>query len=120
MPYITTEEVSMIRKAIKANIKNAKFSIKKEHYSGVKISILESSIDFTGVTQYSQSPDIAKRLWGVDDEKTVFITRLFDVIDSVSPEKIISEDGDYGSVPNYYRIIQVGRWDKPFKLNLAA
>ena len=120
MPYITTEEVAMIRKAIKANIKNAKFSITKEHYSGVRVCILESSVDFTGVDNYSQSPDIAKRLWGIDDEKTVFITRLFDVIDSAAPEKITSHDGDYGSIPNYYRTIQVGQWDRPFKLNLAA
>ena len=116
MAYITTEQVTAIRKAIKAKIKNAKFSITKENYSGVRICILESNVDFTGIAQYSQSPDIAKRMWGDEDKKTVFITKLFEVINSACPEKIISVDADYGNIPNYYQTIQVGKWDKPFKL----
>ena len=28
--------------------------------------------------------------------------------------EIVSEDGDYGSIPNFYTHLEIGRWDKPF------
>jgi len=30
--------------------------------------------------------------------------------------KIVSEDSDYGSIPNYYINLSVGNWDKPFEV----
>lgn len=117
MPYITNEEVAAIRKAVKDNFKGSKFSIVKENNSAVRVSILQSSIDFLAIEPncgYSMTEYLANKVFGADSEAANYIKRLFAVIDEAHPEKEITYDYDYGSVPNYYLDVQIGKWDRSY------
>ena len=47
MAYISTNEIKEIRKSLKEKFgKNIKFSVTRDHYTGVRISLMEGVIDF--------------------------------------------------------------------------
>ena len=47
MTYISTNEVKEIRKSLKEKFgKNIKFSVTRDHYNGVRVSLMEGVIDF--------------------------------------------------------------------------
>jgi len=47
MAYISTEEVKAVRVALKESFKNKiKFSVRREHYSSLNVSILSGEINF--------------------------------------------------------------------------
>jgi hypothetical protein len=113
MPYITTETVAMIRKTIKKNFPNVKFSITKEHYSGLNVKIMESTMDFNKCPKEGWE-HLPERMWGYNPESTEFLQKLEDIIQGCHAQKEVVYDGDYGSVPNYYLNIGIGKWDKPY------
>jgi len=116
MPYITTEEVKAIRQAIKKAFPGYKFSITKEHYSGINISVLSGPIDF-GKDYMPINNYHYERYYG--QEQVEFLKKVFETIYSVKEKKIISEDGDYGSIPNYYLNVSIGSWCKEYTQKAA-
>ena len=49
MAYISTNEVKEVRKALKEKFgKNIKFSVTRDHYTGISVSIMEGVMDFYG------------------------------------------------------------------------
>lgn len=122
MPYIKTEQVKEIRIALKNEFPNVKFSVVRQHHSTVVVSILESSINF----------DIRNGDWDsvntfyIDEhyadniEAKNFLNRIHEIINATYEQKELVYDGDYGSVPNYYIDINIGKWDKPYILKKAA
>ena len=118
MPYITSETVKDKRNQIKKAFPKFKFSITKEHYSGINVAILEAPFNMLteenirGHEQvnhycierhYEDYPKIKKVLM-----------KIYDIMSE--GRRIISEDGDYGSIPNFYTNLSIGKWDKPFKI----
>lgn len=112
MPYITTEQISEKRKAIKTAFPKWKFSITRRHYSTMDVVILEADIKLTEknnesvnhfyiADNYKDKPEVAKVL-----QEIVDIMR--------GGNYIVSEDGDYGSIPKFYTNLSIGKWDKPF------
>lgn len=103
MAYITTEQVAEIRKEIKAAFpKSFKFSITKEHYSVVKVSLMESPLNFDK-TQYYQHPKGHKTILRIIKE--IVNKNNFDHSDSMT---------DYHHV-GYYSYIYLGKWDKAYQ-----
>ena len=120
MPYISNEEVTKKRKAIKAAFPNWKFSITKEHYTSIHVAILEADIELMsheemiehrGYVQvnhyyihehYADRPEIMKALQDIADIMK-------------EGKKESSFDGDYGSIPNFYVNLRIGEYSKPFK-----
>lgn len=47
MPYITNEQMTEKRNAIKKAFPNWKFSITREHYSTIRVAIMEAPIELT-------------------------------------------------------------------------
>lgn len=122
MPYISTEQVKLVRNALKKEFPKVKFSITRENYSTICVSILESSIDF------DISPRDYKRVneYRIDEDYTGneqaknILNRVYEIINITHEQKELVYDGDYGSVPNYYIDINIGKWNRPYVLKLAA
>jgi hypothetical protein len=115
MPYIATETVKMIRNRIKKEFPNVKFSITKEHYSTLNVCVLQSHMDFTKQPLHGQG-HYPENLWKYNEESEKFLEKLEALINSCHEQKEIVYDYDYGSVPNYYLNIHIGKWDKPYVL----
>lgn len=120
MPCITTERVAEIRAQIKKEFPTSggwKFSITREHYSSINVSILSAPFNLLPNSErqheqvnhyyinehYKNNPavkDVLLRLYAIMNEGN----------------RTISEDGDYGSIPAFYCNISIGQYDKPFQV----
>ncbi len=105
MPYISTERVSEIRKQLKATFPDVKFSVRRRHYSTVSISIMKSPYSWPE-NPLNLNPFYLERY-----EHSEFLQQVHDIANAGN--RIVSEDGDYGSIPKFYLDIQIGKWDKP-------
>jgi hypothetical protein len=112
MPYIDKTKVAEIRKDLKSTFPNFKFSVTRSDYSGVRIAILAGDIDFGTEYQQVNHHHINSLYQG---EVRQFLKLIADF--AKKDQKVLVEDGDYGTVPNYYVNISVGDWDKPYKFN---
>ena len=135
MAYITTEEVRAIRNALKVKFPNTKFSVRKNNYSMVDVSILSSNIDFTNVlftsTWGDEEPEpvdnIQINTYHCDEKHYGEFTELFSsIIDVMKTAPATVEGGrewfdksdsmtDYFHTA-YYMSLSVGKWDKPYKM----
>jgi hypothetical protein len=128
MPYISAEQVKSVRVALKKEFPNVKFFVTKEHCTSLHVAIMESNIDFTARDtrngEYYQAKELShfwiEESFRENEPAKVFLLKLLEVIFKLQPIRIVSEDGDYGSIPNYYLNIRIGKWDKPYLLKQAA
>ena len=118
MPYITTEEVKEIRKAIRAALPEFKVSVRREHHSSVIVTLLEGPIDF-GDERHVNHFHYRKHYEGQPEAIAVF-DKIMGVFEAVKKPEVAFVDSDYGSVPNYYQKIQIGEWDRPYQVREKA
>lgn len=117
MPYITTERVSEIRNNLKKEFPNFKFSIRKENHSSVNVDILEAP--FNMLRDETKTYETVNHFYINDtfkdfpEAKEVLI-RINEIMNATNG--VFVEDGDYGTVPNYYTNLSIGSYDKPFKV----
>lgn len=109
MSYISSEQVKEIRTTLKKQFPKTKFSITRQHYSGVKISILASDIDF-GV-DYKQVNEFYIKENYSGNQKDV-LSKIYEI---ASNGTTFYETGDYGTQPSHYVWISIGEWNKPFE-----
>lgn len=122
MPYISTEEVKQIRQKLKEVFPNIKFSVKREHYCSVHISIMKSHIDFFAEARsfdkernYMQINHYSIASVFSGEQKDVLM-KIYEIVKSFQNPNHFHEDGDYGTVPPFYIHINVGQWNKPYQL----
>jgi len=113
MPYIEVSKVAEIRNELKKQLPGFKFSVTRKHFTSINVSIIAGSVDFgkpyEQVNQYYIKDNYK--------DKPAIMQVLLKVNEICSKdERIEFVDSDYGSVPNYYIHISVGRWDKPYQL----
>ena len=113
MPYITTENVKMIRNRIKKEFPNIKFSVTRRHYSEVVVAIMESDIDF-GTTHQQINEFYIERNWEHNPVAKELLLKVMEIVETTHEQKELVYDQDYGSVPNYYISIQIGKWDREY------
>ena len=114
MPFISSEDVAAIRKGIKRALPDYTFSIRKHHHSTVDIAILSGPIvgvDHVNVHWYKEHLRADK---DNRPDAMAAIDAILAEIFKVKQCHIVSEDGDYGSIPNFYYDVSFGRWDKPY------
>ncbi len=111
MPYISTEDVTKKRKAIKAAFPTWKFSITREHYTSLNVSILEADLLLTDKPNESVNHFYIQDHY-VNSEIQTALQTIADIM--TAGTKIVSEDIDYGSIPNFYTNLSIGKWNKPF------
>lgn len=109
MPYISTEQVAKMRAELKKELPAFKMSVKREHYSMVDVSLLSGPVDFGASHQQVNEFHIASHYQG---EPQRILLKIAEILQKDC--SITHEDADYGSVPNYYISISIGRWDKPY------
>lgn len=117
MPYITTEQVKEKRNLLKKALPNFKLSVTRDNYSSINVAIMEGGLDLMGDSKrdyesvnhfhiesnYKDKPEVKKVLQTIYD-----IAR--------ESQREITYDGDYGSVPNFYVNITIGKWDRPYQI----
>lgn len=113
MPYINAEEVKKIRQSLKEALPKFKFSVVKDGYSAVRIAIMQGPVAFGAndrqVNQYHY------RNHDYTPEQMKVLDKIMEAISNAHPRVIESEDADYGSIPNYYLTLSIGKWNKPYK-----
>ncbi len=114
MPYIRKEEVQAIRQALKANpkLKEFKLSVVCRHHCSVTVAIMKGP-DLGTTKEYINKYHYKNQ---VEFPKLVeVIEAIQDTILTAHPQRTVSEDGDYGSIPNYYDIT-LGKWDQEYQV----
>lgn len=115
MPYISTEAVAVIRKELKETFPNLKFSVVRKDGMCIYISIMSGDVDFLinnlDVNNYKNW--LNKKLYKneIDQSKVDEINKLLlTIIENIANANngTESEDGDYGTIPNYYVRISIG------------
>ncbi|MDH5723387.1 MAG: hypothetical protein OEY94_08720 [Alphaproteobacteria bacterium] len=113
MPYISSENVKKIRDALKKALPDFKLSVTRRHHSSVDVALMAGPVDFgcnnDGVNRFYYKRDYADNPAAIK----VFDT-IMQVMNERCKQKELVYDSDYGSVPNYYQNIQIGKWNKPY------
>lgn len=112
MAYISNEEMKVKRDAIKKAFPKWKFSITRRHHSTIKVEILEADIKLTDKANESVNHFYVKDHYKDKPEVCEALETIVNIM--TEGKKIVSEDGDYGSIPNFYVSLSIGQWDKPF------
>jgi hypothetical protein len=139
MAYIDTKDVKAIREALKAEFgKDFKFSVTRDHYSGVRIAIMSGVANFYD-GELDTTDKYSGRVYEFDGYAQInhyhlhhygAYQTLLEKISEIAHtapglaggKKYFCEDdvmSDYFSRA-YYVNIHVGRWDKPYEINLEG
>ena len=135
MAYISTEEVAAIRKQLKAEMPEYKFSVKKCHHSSVTVAFMkgpaweefQSRDRYTGEMKDDAMGDHEQlnHRWATDfyGEKNGAIIEKVEKIIKTAPATV--ENGrewfdESDSMSDYfhtafYMSIHIGAWDKPYQ-----
>jgi len=112
MPHITNETVTKKRKEIKKAFPNWKFSITKRHHSTLCVDILEADIKLTEQDNQAVNHYYIKDHFQKQPEVRDALQKIANIM--LEGEKVISHDGDYGNIPNFYVSLGIGQWNRPF------
>lgn len=119
MPYITTEEVREKRQKIKKALPKYKVSIRKEHHSSIRVNILSGPIQLLSEDRLDRGEEgvnhfYYKEHYAEEPEKLKVISTIIDILKD--NQRIVSVDGDYGNIPNFYISLTIGQWDKGYEV----
>lgn len=110
MPFITSESVKEKREALKKALPNFKLSVTKRHHSTIDVAIMEGPLELASDRVNINHFYIEE--CGLSSEWIEVLLTIKKIINSGN--RIICEDGDYGSIPSFYIGIEIGKWDKPY------
>jgi hypothetical protein len=116
MPFISTEEVARKRNELKKEFPNYKFSVTRNN-STINVVVIESPIELR--IKHTDSDEQVNVFWIEDTYKEYpEILKVLQKIYSIINDKngVLVEDGDYGTVPNFFTSISIGSFDKPFSV----
>ena len=139
MAYIETTDVKAIREALKAEFgKDFKFSVTREHFSSVRISVMsgvenfyDGSMDSTDkysgrINTFTGNEQINHYHLHFYGKHEALFTKISEIAHTApglaGGKKYFCEDDamtDYFSRA-YYVSINVGKWDKPYEINLEG
>jgi hypothetical protein len=125
MAYITSEEIKTKRQEIKKEFpakEGWKFSITREHNSGIRIIVVEAPIDLMANVQDS---DYAQVHGGVGSDDKRFSPEARKALNRIYE---IANEGNFDNsdaMTDYFHVgfyvwFSVGAWDKPFTHNKKA
>ena len=115
MPFITKEQVSKIRKELNSTFHNLKFSVVRRDYMCVDIAIMSGDVDFHANNDLNR---VDKSVLQQYPELAEILSKVEKIANDGNGVEVV--DGDYGTVPNYYVRVEVGRWDKPYVYNVKV
>lgn len=114
MPYITTERVKEVRNQLKKEFPKIKFSVTREHYSGIRIVVRSAPFNMlTNGKNYEQVNEFyIKENYKDNPLVRDTLLRIKEIANTGNGELVY--DSDYGSVPRFYVWINIGEFDRPF------
>lgn len=114
MAYISKEQVSAKRKALKAALPQFKFSVRNRNHSQICVTILEGPIE---MTQDPRGHEQVNHFWiNSHYEDKPEVKHVLNTISDIckADQREVVYDGDYGSIPNFYVSISIGDWERPY------
>jgi len=106
----TKEKVAAIRTELNNEFPEVKFSVRKKDYNGVSIDILSAPYalideDYEQVNHYY-----------VNEHYEGKAKEVLSKVCEIAQKQVggYRETSDYGSQPDFYINVSVGRWNKPF------
>lgn len=112
----TKDKARNLRQQLKKEFPNIKFSITSD-YLKITVAIMKAPINFLEGsnrvnTGYDQINHYVIDKYPLSEEAKSVLRRIKELLFDEQEEVVY--DGDYGSVPNYYGRIEIGKWDRPF------
>jgi len=114
MPYITSQEVAQKRAEIKKRFPQYKFSIVRQHYSTLSVTILSGPMELLqdGETYQQVNHFYIESNYSDRPEVRDLLLEILSIMKrGIGPSYF---DSDYGFIPDYYTHISIGQWDKPY------
>lgn len=117
MPHMSAKRTAEIRAELKKEFPDFKFSIRTRHHSTICVSVLEAPFNMLmNTTRENESVNyfhISDHYENCPKIKEVLL-KIYSIMNDGN--YTVSVDGDYGNIPSFYVDLQVGEWDKPFKI----
>jgi len=121
MPYITKERVAEVREQLKKEFptkKGWKLSVIRDGHSTIRVTVMQAPFDL--IPDMADKRKCTVNTFYIEDhykacpEAVRVLKRINEIADAGN--EITSHDSDYGAVSRFYVDIQIGEWDKPFKV----
>ena len=128
MAYITTEDVKAIREELKAAFPAMRFSVRRDHYSAVIVSIMKgpkeletlfADDEYSVKSRYQQLNHFHPHMYGEHED---LITKISEITHNAPGRAGGSEYFDKSdSMTDYFHTafyvnIHIGKWNKPFEV----
>lgn len=116
MAYITTSEVAQIRAALKLHFPHIKFSVRREHFSSVHVSIMKSPYDFSEFTD-NRGRQISQYSLSDYKEHGEMFKAIINIIKTGSDSKWYDYSDamtDYFNTA-FYLHLEIGKWDREYQ-----
>jgi hypothetical protein len=116
MGYISTAEVAEKRRKLKEAFPDYKFSIVKDGYSGIRVTILEGTLPLLKEGENYKTINVYYIDENYKDRPEVrdVLNKIYSIINEGNSTR---ETSDYGSQPEFYTYIEIGVSDKnPYKV----
>lgn len=112
--YVSKEKMKQVQQDIKKEFPEFKFSIRKENYSTVNVSIMSGPISLTDKENGYETINPYWYKYHYKDNPVLleFFTKLFDIINVGNFDKS-DPMSDYFHV-GFYVDLTIGQWDKPY------
>ena len=124
MAYINAKDVKAIRETLKAEFKDFKFSVKKDHSSSVRVTVLQGPKDFSDITDSSGYAQINQYWLDRTGQHQPIFEKMIDIIKTapITGEGYRKGTGWYDNSDamtdyfdtSYYISLNVGSRDKPY------
>lgn len=120
MAYISTSEVSQIRKALKAKFPKFKFSVRKDGGLAVNVSILSGPTDFSDIMRENYNGHVQVNHYHTHHygDHAKFLDEVINVIKTGSDQQWYNNSDsqiDYFDVAFYFDV-EIGKSDKPYQM----
>ena len=116
MPYITKDQVAEKRSLLKKALPEFNLSVRKLHSNKIEVAIMSGPFEMT------KKPDgyepVNDFYINENYREQPEIKQVLNTINTIckSDQSELVYDDDYGSVPNFYVGITIGKWDRPYKI----
>lgn len=123
MAYINAASVQAIRNELKKKYKGAlKFSVTKDHHSGVRVVILQGTVDFSDQVRDTDKINFSVNQYYLENygQHAKLLGEIYEIVKTAPAT--VGERAWYDNSDSmidffdtaYYISIEVGRWDRPY------
>jgi hypothetical protein len=115
MGYISTEDVAKKRQKLKEAFPDYKFSVRREGYSGITVTILEGSTQLLEEGKNYENVNVYSidRVYADRPKVKDVLQKIYSILDEGNGRR---ETADYGTQPDFYVYLYIGESDKkPYK-----